>query len=256
MQAFLLRLAPAALVLSVAQILLAGSPAGLPETASAGVSGTVTLVPAVPGRTVDVRVDGRLVRRAAGVGELVGPVRLPAGRHTVAFIGATGGTGRAVVRVTAGSSQDVVLHQPAAAQGRAVVSSFRTPTRPLAPGRARLLISPTASVVPADVRVDGRVVFTNIANGEVATVEVPAGVHRVALVPTGRTTPAVVGPLEVAVAAGTVTKVYAMGGRGSADDSIVHSVALGSGGEVAPGRVETGTVGLARDLTVRVFDAG
>ena len=50
----------------------------------------MTVVQAVPGRTVDVRVDGKPVQGAAGVGELLGPLRLPAGSHEVTFTDSSG----------------------------------------------------------------------------------------------------------------------------------------------------------------------
>ena len=50
--------------------------------------------------------------------------------------------------------------------------STRRRASPSAPSKARVLIAHTASVAPADVRVDGAVVFTNIANGEFAVADV------------------------------------------------------------------------------------
>lgn len=76
----------------------------------------------------------------------------------------------------------------------------------------------------------------------------------VALVPTGQQAPTVLGPLKIDAAAGTVTMVYAAGGPpAGAPRTIVHTMALGDDGKVAPGCVHAGTVGLARDLPVRVF---
>ena len=86
MQTPLLRFAAAALLLSLAPIGLAAAPAGLPDNAAGAVTGTVTVVQAVPGRTVEMRVDGRELHRVAHVGEVIGPVRLPAGRHVFAFV--------------------------------------------------------------------------------------------------------------------------------------------------------------------------
>jgi hypothetical protein len=252
MQTFLPRFAAAALLLSVAQVGSAGAPPDLPDNAAGSVSGTVTLVQAVPGRAVEMRVDGRELHRVAHVGDVI-PVRLPAGRHAVAFV-RRGSVVRATVWLRPGSSVDVVLHRPAGVQEASVVTSFPTPTRPIRAGWARILVAATANLVPADVRVDGRVVFADIANGESATIDVPAGRHLVALVPTGQRTPAVLGPLKVTVAAGTVTMVYAAGGPpAGALPAIVHTMARGNHGEAAPGSVHTGTVGLARDLHVRVF---
>jgi hypothetical protein len=63
--------------------------------------------------------------------------------------------------------------------------------------------------------------------------------------------------LDLAVVAGTVTMVYAAGGPAAGTlRAIVHTVAIGPGGGAAPGTVHTGTVGLARDLPVRVFGPG
>ena len=244
-----------ALSLAFAQTLLAGAPAGLPETASASQSGSLTLVQAVPGRTVDIRIDGHPIRRAVDEGDVVGPVQLAAGQHRITFVSAGGGRVSARVRIAAGSSRDVGLHRPAARTGKPVVSSFRTPTGGIPSGRARLVIAPAATIVPADGRVDGQVVFTNIANGESARTQVRPGTHRVTLVPTGLEGPAVLGPVDVTVARRTVTVVYAVAGPG-AGAAIVHTTALRPGGGVAPGTLDTGAVGLARDLPVRQFGAG
>ena len=89
----------------------------------------------------------------------------------------------------------------------------------------------TATVAPADVQVDGKVVFSNIANGEFATADVPAGEHVVALFPTGETTDPILGPLTVDLAPRTVTMVYAVGDP--ADDSmdlVAHSARLAADG--------------------------
>ena len=252
------RFAAVGLLLAAAQIASAGAPSDSADdaagTVSGTVSGTVTLVEAVPGRTFEVRVDGRELHRAARIGDVIGPLRLPAGRHALAFIGSGGGVVRTTVWLRPRSSVDVVLHPPAAARGASVVTSFPAPTRPVRPGRARILVAATASLVPADVRVDDRVVFANIANGESVTVDVTAGRHEVALVPTGQPAPAVLGPLRLDLTAGTVTMVYAAGGpRAGAIRAIVHTVAVGHAGGAAPGGVHAGTAGLARDLPVRVF---
>jgi hypothetical protein len=257
MQTPLLRFASAALLLSLAQVGFTDSPAGVPDAAAANAAGTVTLVVAASGRPVDMRVDGHALHRAARVGDVIGPVRLPAGRHVFAFVGPGGGAAQASVELRPGSSLDVVLHRPAAVRGASVVSAFRTPVQSIKAGRSRIVVAATASLVPADVLIDHRVVTDNIANGESVSVEVAAGRHRVALVPTGQVGPAVVGPLDVNVAAGTVTMIYAAGGPPVGGlRTILHTVAMGGGGEAAPGRLHTGSAGLARDLSVREFGPG
>ena len=74
-----------------------GSRAATPATTAAATTaaaGTVTVVQAVPDHTVEVRVDGKNVGAPVGVGELVGPLRLPAGSHEVTFRDASGAARR------------------------------------------------------------------------------------------------------------------------------------------------------------------
>ena len=89
--------------------------------------------------------------------------------------------------VATGASTDVVLHLPAEVGGDPVVHSYDAPTGAIGPDKARVVLAHTATVAPADVRVNGETVFTNIANGEFAEAEVPgrhprggAAAHRAA----------------------------------------------------------------------------
>ncbi|MET1059422.1 MAG: DUF4397 domain-containing protein [Nocardioides sp.] len=231
------------------------TPPGTRAATGAAQAGTVTVVQAVPGRTVVVRVDGKPVQGAAEVGEFLGPLRLPAGSHKVSFTDDAGDVDvTSTLRVKAGSTSDVVLHRPASVGGAPVVSSYGTPTEPIGPGKARVLVAHTATVAPADVRVDGQVVFTNIANGEFATADVPAGTHVVELLPTGTTTDPILGPLDLTVAAGTVSMVYAVGNpRDRSMQVILHSGQLRDDGTVVPDTIRTGSAGLLAGLRVRQF---
>ncbi len=217
--------------------------------------GTVTIVQAVPEHTVEVQVDGKAVKGSAGVGDLLGPLRLPAGSHELTFTDESGALFvTSTLEVEAGSTSDVVLHRPAATGGKPVVSSYVTPTDPIGPGKGRVLVAHTATVAPADVRVNGQTVFTNIANGEFATADVPSGTHSVALLPTGTTTKPILGPLDLTVVAGTVSMVYAVGSpRDGSMEVILHSARLRPDGSVVPDRIRTGSAGLAADSSVRRF---
>jgi hypothetical protein len=215
---------------------------------AAPATGQVTVVQAVPGADVDIAVDGKSVKTRAGVGTLVGPLALASGRHQLVFTGAPGGrTIKTSVKVTSGSNSDVVLHLPASVDGEPVVNTYRTSQSPIGPGKARVLLAHTATVAPADVRLDGKVVFTNIANGEFADADVPAGAHRAELLATGTTKNPILGPLDVNLADGTATMVYAVGNpRNGSMNVIAHTVKLSSDGSVAPSSVATGSAGLAR----------
>ena len=131
------------------------------------------------------------------------------------------------VSLTSGSSQDLVVHLPAEVDGDPVVTQYETPTEPLGVGKARVLIAHTASVAPADVRVDGTVVFRNIANGEFAVADVAAGHHVAELLPSGLTRRPILGPIDVTLPARTATMVYALGNPDDASmDVIAHSISL------------------------------
>jgi len=215
---------------------------------AAGRSGQLVVVQAVPGLSVAVAIDGRTVRQRAGVAAVLGPFELSPGSHVVRFVDQSGDvTMSSRVQVRAGASSDVVLHRPASLDGDPVVNVYRTPSDPIGPGKARVIVAHTATVPPADVRVDGQTIFTNIANGEFAEAEVPAGPHEVALYPTGATSDPILGPLEFSLVPRTVTMVYAVGNPSTDSmDFITSSRQISSDGTVAPERIDTGSVGLAR----------
>jgi hypothetical protein len=164
-----------------------GSAASVPVQARGGPApaGQLTVVQAVPGQVYAVSIDGDDVHQNAAAESVLGPYPLAPGEHRVQFTDAQGNAQVATtVDVAADSSGDVVLHRPAEVGGDPVVNLYRTPQSPIAPGKARVLVAHTATVAPADVRVDGQVVFTDIANGEYATADVASGTHSVALLPT------------------------------------------------------------------------
>lgn len=217
----------------------------------------VSLVQGVPGAVVDVVVDGRTVSTGVDLGKVVGPLQLRSGSHEVRFVGRDDASSTAAtVTVGSGAAQDVVLHAPENADADPVVSVYRTPTAPIGAGKARVLLAHTAEVGAADIWVDGERVFTDMANGQFAQADVPAGMHRVAIRPTGAassSTP-VLGPLPVDLGAGTVTLAYAVGNPGRGDMSVVaHAERLRADGSVAPVRIHTGSAGLASTFDVRDF---
>ena len=218
----------------------------------------VTLVQALPGVDVDMAVDGESVARGVPLGEVVG-VSLEPGSHELAFSDADGGIDVvSTLQVEPSTNTDVVLHQPAEVDGDPVVNSYLTPSSSIGSGKARVVLAHTATAPPADVRVDGEVVFTNIANGEYAEADVPAGTHSVALLPTGTSAEPILGPLEVQLEPRTVTSVYAYGNPSDRSMNVIVRVSrLEADGVAAPQRIETGRIGLAADLPVGApFDVG
>jgi hypothetical protein len=205
----------------------------------------VTVIQAVPDASVDVSIDGSEVAGGAGVGDVLGPFELSPGSHTIAFTG-DGMEVDTTLDVRAGAASDVVLHLPAEVDGDPVVHSYEAPDGPIGPGKARVLLAHTATVAPADVRVDGQTVFTNIANGEYADADVPEGTIEVALLPSGTTEDPILGPLDVSLEASTLSMIYAYGNpRDGSMNVIAHTSPLGADGSVAPKRIDTGSAGLA-----------
>jgi hypothetical protein len=244
-----------AAALTLAPMSMAGNAAGgsgAPPAAAA--SGHIAIVQAVPGATVDVMIDGKAVESGVDTGEVLGPYPLTAGEHRVDFSGTGGVEQAATVEVTAGSNQDVVLHLPASVDGAALVTTYPAPVEPIGPSKARVLVAHTATVAPADIQVDGQVVFENVANGEFATADVPAGEHVVALFPTGETTDPILGPLTVELAPRSLTMVYAVGDpETDSMDLVAHSADLAADGTLVPSTIDTGSAGLASDVRVLPF---
>jgi len=218
--------------------------------------GFVTLIQAVPDVEMTAAVDGDDVGKVIAAGAVVSLPPLSPGEHEVEFAFDGGAVG-ATIEVRAGASTDVVVHRPAEVGGDPTVSVYPTPTDPIGPGKARVVLAHTATTAPADVEVDGQIVFTNIANGEYAEADVAAGSHRVALLPSGVTAPPILGPLDVRLKAGTLTAIYAVGNpRNRSMDVIVHETRLKADGSEAPTQVNTGSAGLAAELRVLTFVTG
>ena len=230
-----------AVLAAVCLPLVTGAPAGADAPAPA----VISVVQAVPGATVDVSVDGRQVAGGAAVGDVLGPFELRPGSHEISFRGDGVKVG-STLDVGAGDASDVVLHLPADVGGDPVVHSYAAPSGPIGPGKARVLLAHTATVAPADVEVDGQTVFTNIANGEFADADVPEGSIEVALLPSGAEgADPILGPLDVALKARTLSMIYAYGNpRDSSMAVIAHTVDLAADGSVRPSRIDTGSAGL------------
>ena len=245
--------------ISLAGSLAVVGAAAMTPAAHAAPQGTARLmvVQALPGQSVDVALDGDPVGDGAATGSVLGPFDVPAGQHEVTFLDPSGEVLLDTdVSLVAGTSQDLVVHLPAEVGGDPVATQYETPTEPIGTGKARVLIAHTASVAPADVRVDGAVVFTNIANGEFAVADVAAGDHIAELLPSGLTTRPILGPLTVNLPARTATMVYALGDPAQASMEVVaHSVSLTGSTDAVPSTIDTGSAGLAAGLPVAPFSS-
>lgn len=234
--------APVALI-GIAALALAGamtSPGHAADTAE------IYVVQGLPDRNLDVSVDGESVESGIATAKVVGPVDVEPGSRTVTFTDGDETVLERTLKVAAGSSTDVVIHLPVSASAAPTMTEFENDLSSPPRGKATLAVAHTAAVPPADIRVDGKVLFENVANGESLTLVVPAGTYTVDIVPTGKDGPAVLGPLELPVKAGGLDRVFAVGDPAKETMNVaVHSIATGSSGSDRPKRVDTGTGGQA-----------
>lgn len=215
---------------------------------AAGPSGTVFLVQALAGKTVDLSVDGDVVQAGAAPKAVVGPLELEAGAHDLEVT--EGGTTvlTTTFSVKAGVSQDVVVHAKADVAGTPAVTVIPNNLKPVGRGKARLAVSHVAMAPPADIRVDGKAVVRNVANGESQWLDVPAKTYSVDVVPTTGGSP-ILEPVSLTLTAGTFTRVLAFGDPAeSTADAIVQTLDLTVVGAKAPTKVPTGDGGQAAGL--------
>lgn len=237
----------AAVLLAVMASVLGASSA---SAAPAPGQGEVYVLHGLAGVTADVLVDGTVEMRAAQPQTIVGPLSVTPGSHTVTLRPTTGAQLTATVNVTDGSSFDVVAHVPADAANGPVLTVFPNDLSPVGMGKSRLVVAHTAALPPADVRVDGAVLFSNVANAEALELMVPAGTYSVDIVPTGATSPVVFGPVSLPVEAGTLTRVFAFGDPTETTmNAIVQTLPVAQEGAAAPLLVPTGDGGQAALVT-------
>lgn len=218
--------------------------------AQAGNTAQVFFVQGHPGHTVDIAVNGKSVAKQVASSKIVGPVNVTAGTPTVTISDSSGVVVKKRVKIDAGTSVDIVMHRPADPNGKPVLTWFLNDLSAVPSGKASLTVAHTAVVGPADIRVNGKVLFSNIANGESLHLIVPAGTYTVEIVPAGASGPVILGPAKLVVKANTLTRVFAIGDPKAKSMKVaVQTLVPGSSnGSPVPQLVDTGTGGQAAAL--------
>ena len=231
----------------VAVILLAfGVSTAVASSARAAGTGEVFFVHGIVGDTVDVFVDGKNVCPDATAQTVVGPLMLSAGSHRLELRKA-GGEVLLTTRFTvkAGTSIDVVAHRKADTGGTVTATVFPNNTKPIGPGKSRLVVAHVAMAPPADIRVDGKPIFRNVANGESLFLDVPAKTYSVDVVPTSGGD-AIIKPVSLTLKKGTLTRVFAIGNPAAGTaEALVQELPLTVVGAKVPTTVRTGDGGQA-----------
>lgn len=229
----------------VASLAMLTSLGALVAPAQAASTGTVSILHAVPGLTVDVYANGQKLLSNFKPGTLTKPQMLPAGSYDIKiFAAGKGPKGTPAieadgVKVAAGSNDTIVAHLTAA--GKPTASVYVNDVSKIAAGKARLIVRHVAAAPAVDVRANKSVLFKALTNPNQAAGVVPAGTYSADVVLAGTKTVAI-GPADVMLAEGTTTIVYAWGS--AADKNLALAVQTISGMNGGAG-VNGGEAGLA-----------
>ncbi len=240
-----------ALVVPVIAAAAVAAPMAASPAFAAPATGIVYVIQGVNATTMALSVDGKDVAGSAAAKTIVGPLHLSAGTHTVTARNVDQSTiVTSSVTVKAGASVDAVVHRQVDPSAKPVFTAYTNDLSPVSTGSGRLVVAHTAAVGPADVRVKGKVLFSNIASGEALTLTVPSGSYSVDIVPTATSGPAVFGPADLPVEANALTRVFAIGVAATKSmDAVVQVLPLQSRGSGAmPAKVNAGGGGQAQAL--------
>ncbi len=222
-------------------VAVVAAPAVLAMPAEAAAGGNIYVVQGLPGRTLDISVDGRQVAAKVPAAKLLGPIAVAAGQRTITAKQGGKVVIERAVTVASGGSLDVVIHQPASPGGAPVITSYNNKLTAVPADKAAVRVAHTAAVGPADIRVNGQVLFANVANGESLDVVVPAATYSVEIVPAGAKSPVVLGPLDLPVKAGYLTRVFAVGAPSQKTMTVAFGeIKLRAAGSPKPKLVDTG----------------
>jgi hypothetical protein len=237
---------PLAVGLLLATLLGLLVPALTAGSAAAASRGEVYVIQGLLGQSPDIYVDGKRVLAKAQPKTIVGPLHLDAGTHQVRLTAAGKDVVKSKFRVGAGQSLDVVVHPRSDSAMEATVTAFRNDLAKVSPGKLRLTVAHVAAAPPADIKVNGDVLFSNVAAGEALTVVVPARTYTVEVVPAATAGDPILGPVKLKLKKGTLTRVFAIGSVADGSmDAIVHSLPVKVSGASAPRSVPTGDGGQA-----------
>lgn len=238
------RVIPLTLVVTVA-----AAPAVLVAPAEGAAGANLYVVQGLPGRSLDISIDGRTVATDVATTKVIGPFGVAAGKRMLT----ARQDGKTVisreVSVGSGASVDAVIHLPVSPTGAPVLTSYVNKLSAIPRDKAALRVAHDAAVGPADIRVNGQVAFANVANGESLEAVVPAATYKVDIVPAGASSPVVLGPLDLPAQAGYLTRVFAVGNPNAKTMNVaLGTIKLPGSGSGTPGLVDTGTGGQAAEL--------
>lgn len=234
-------------MVGVGALVLSFSSAWLPPSVASSPT-RIYIVQGLPGRTVAVSVDGKLVARDLAGGEVSGPIAVKRGTRTVTVAEGDETLVTSKVSLPLGSNSEIVVHLPASPTGDPMITRFDNKLEDVQSGRAAQSVAHVAAAGPIDIRINKQVVSANVANGEFTYKVIPAGTRSVDIVQAGMSEP-LLGPFDNTLAAGKMTWLFAIGEPGKDLDVVRHVIALSeSKDSERPADVRTGTGGQAAEL--------
>ncbi len=200
----------------------------------------IHLIHGIPGIDVDVWAGGEPVFEGFAFGD-------------TQDLSALAGTTLEAVEVRVAGTEDVAIDAgdvalPASGNytviahlgedGTPTLGVFENDTSAIAAGQGRLTVRHTAAAPAVDVLAGGEPAFTNLANPDEASADLPAGTVSASVVPTGATEPVVIGPADLAIDDGSSLIVYAVGSLDDESLTVLTESITGLG--TAPNAVDTG----------------
>lgn len=208
--------------------------------AGAQESPRIHLIHGIPDVDVDVEAGGENVFEGFSFGDtqdlsalagatLEGLTVKAAGTDTVAIDAGD-------VALPATGNYTIIAHLDA--DGTPTLGVFENDVSTIAAGEGRLTVRHTAAAPTVDILANGDAAFTGVENGNGGTVDLAVGTISAEVVPTGETSPVVIGPADLPIVDGEHLLVYAVGSLD--DDSLTVLTETITGLHSTPNAVHTG----------------
>lgn len=225
---------------AAAVLALFGLVMALASPSSAQSGARIHLIHGIPNTPVDVEVDGKVIipnfnfkdtkDLSSFSGQTLKALKVKAaGTQTVAIDAGD-------LKLPATGNYTAIAHLDAS--GKPTLTVFANDTSKVDAGKGRLVVRHTAAAPGVDVLAGDKPAFTNIVNGKEAKADLPAGTVKASVVPTGTTSPVVIGPADLPVAEGKALIVYAVGSLDAKTLTVITETIDGL--HSSPAKVNTG----------------
>jgi len=221
-------------VLAAAALVVLATPSAAQESAR------IHLIHGIPDTPVDVVAGGEVVFSDFQFGDTQDLSALAGQTLTGLTVNAAGTETVAIdagdTALPASGNHTIIAHLDA--EGTPTLAVFENDTSAIAAGQGRLTVRHTAAAPAVDVLADGQAAFTNLANPNEASADLPVGTVSASVVPTGASEPVVIGPADLSVTDGSSLIVYAVGSLDGDSLTVLTETIDGLG--TAPTAVNTG----------------